>query len=971
MKHRIIFLLCFSALPSLQIFAQPALQWAKRLNASIGNDQGKAVAVDANGNVYVAGSSDGSNFMSDYLIVKYNPNGDTIWMRRYNGSANGIDAAVAIKVDASGNVYAAGHSQSTGTGYDIVTLKYNAQGVQQWAKIFDGGNSGANKDDMGYNLEVDIAGNVYVVGSSYPVGGTYPDGVVIKYNSMGTLLWKIGVNESPNYPEATNLITINNIGNIVVTEGIYTAEGGYLIFELNPANGVVAKKFNIYTFPPGLLPVIGFPTDVILDGNNNMYIVSSANQLGLGFFEVHTAKYLHDGLGARAWDSYNQVTGNATITGVGIDIDLALNTYVLSDFHNGNSHFFHLKKYNTSGATQWSKTFSANPGSDNVPVSLSLSKEVTNPSIFVAGYTATGDINTVKFNNNGDTLWQKIYDCGNNGLDVASAMITDNCDNIYITGHSNCDGTNKDVKTIKYSTNAPTITVSKPTPIICQGDSLLLQSSSANAYLWNTGATIQSITVKTSGNYSVTATYANGCTAASPVVAVTVNPAPPPPIISVVNNQPTTFCLGGFVTLSSSAASSYKWSNGATTQSITVSNSGQYSVTVSNAGGCTAASLSAVSVTVLPLPTATVTPNGPTTFCQGGSVTLTASSASSYQWSNGATTQSNTVSTGGQYSVVVTDINGCTNASTATAVTVIPSPTATITPPGPVALCEGESVTLTASTASAYNWSNGATTQTITVSTAGMYSVTVTGANTCTAASPATSVVVNPHPEAIITASGTTAFCEGGSVTLTSSPASSYKWSNGATTPIITVTTSGNYSVTVTDDKGCTDASPPTAVTVHPLPVVNLGADITLTQGDSVILNAGQWSAYKWSTGDSTATIVVYSMGTYSVTVTNSFGCTASDMVIVMTTSTTDLDSKYEITVFPNPTQQAVNIKCEGSATTSVQVFDNLGKLVLEDASFAPDGTLRTLFLDKAPSGMYYLRIVGEGFAKTISIVKQ
>lgn len=970
MKQQILSLFCLSALVSLQTFAQPTLQWDKRFNGSIGNDQGNAIAVDASGNVYVAASSDGSNFMSDYLIIKYNSIGDTVWSRRFNGNANGIDVATAIKVDASGNVYATGRSQSNGTGYDIVTLKFNAQGVQQWVKVFDGGNSGANKDDMGYNLEVDIAGNVYVVGSSYSAGSTYPDGVVIKYNPMGTLLWKININESPNYPEVTNLITINNIGNVIVTEGVSTVEGAYVIFELNPANGAVVKEYNIYTFPPGLFPVIGFPNDIALDNNNNMYVVSSANQLGVGLFEVHTAKFSY-GVSTRAWDSYNQVTGTATITGVGIDIDAALNTYVLSDYHNGNSHNFHLKKYNTSGATQWSKSFSANPGSDNVPVSLSLSKEITNPGIFVAGYTAIGDINIVKFNNNGDTLWNKIYDCGNNGPDAASTMITDNCDNIYITGNSNCDGTNKDVKTIKYSINAPTITAGGITTF-CQGDSVILESSPANAYLWSTGATTKSITVKTTGNYSVTSTYSNGCTAVSPPFAVTVNPPPPPPTISVVNNQPITFCLGGSVTLTSSPASSYNWSNEATTQSITVFASGQYSVTVSNAAGCTAASLSAVSVTVLPLPTATITPDGPTTFCPGGSVTLTASPASSYLWSNGATTPSIPVSIGGNYFVTVTDINGCTDASDATTVIVLTPPTATVTPPGPVALCEGDSITLTASTASAYEWSNGAITQTTTVSTTGTYSVTVTGVNTCTAASPATSVIVNPLPEATVTASGDTTFCQGGSVTLTASSASSYAWSNGETTPSITVATGGNYTVTLTDANGCTDASPPTLVTVHPLPTVDLGDDITLTQGDSAILNAGQWPKYEWSTNEATPTITVDTMGTYFVTVTDSFNCTAVDSIVVtVISSTSGLDGRYKITVFPNPAQRAINIQCIGGATTSVQVFDNLGRLVLEDNSVTPDGALRTIFLDKALSGMYYVRVVGEGFAKAISIVKQ
>lgn len=889
-------LLCLSGLVCLQAFAQPSLQWHNRFNASVGNDQGNAIAVDASGNVYVAASSDGSNFMSDYLIIKYNSIGNIIWSKRYNGSANGIDEAVAIKVDASENVYVTGRSQSNGTGYDIVTLKYDTQGNLLWAAVFDGGNSGANKDDTGYNLEVDIAGNVYVVGSSYPAGGNQTDGIVIKYGPTGILLWKINTTEITG-DELANLITINSLGKIIVAVGGDLLDS-YRILELDPGNGSPIKKYNIFTSPPNILPIIGFPNDLVLDNNNNIYVVSSTDQLGLGLFEVHTARFLHTGTGTRAWDSYTQIGSGGMISGVGIDIDAALNTYVLSDLNNGNSHYCHLKKYNVSGSTQWSKQFSVAPGIGDVPVALSISNEVVNPSIFVAGNTDIGDINIVKFNNSGDTLWQKIYDCGNDGPDGASAMITDNCDNIYITGHSNCDGTNKDVKTIKYSTNAPTITASGITTF-CQGDSVILESSSANAYLWSTGATTQKITVKTAGNYSVTATYANGCTAASPAVTITVNPSPPPPIISIVGNAPTTFCQGGSVTLSSSQASSYLWSNGATTQSIIASTSGQYSVTV-NSAGCTAASLSAVSVTVLPLPVATITANAPTTFCQGGSVTLTSSSASSYLWNNGATMKSIVVSTSGDYSVTITDFNGCTGASQATTVTVLPLPTATVMPPGPISLCEGASVTLTASTASSYLWSNGATVQSITVSTTGMYSVTVTGVNMCTA------------------------------------------------------------------------ASLPAIVTVNPLPTVDLGPDITLSQGQDTILDAtGAGLSYLWSTGATTPAIIVNSMGTYSVVVTNNSQCTATDTIIVtIVTNIADLENKYRITVTPNPTRQKLNIKCEGSPTTLVQIVNNLGEVVIEDITLVAEGTVRTLNLEKNPPGVYYVRIVGPNFYRAIPILK-
>ena len=174
----------------------------------------------------------------------------------------------------------------------------------------------------------------------------------------------------------------------------------------------------------------------------------------------------------------------------------------------------------------------------------------------------------------------------------------------------------------------------------------------------------------------------------------------------------TTFCNGGSVTLTSSAGTSYLWSNGATTQSINVTASGSYTVKVINASGCQSATSVATVVTVNALPaTPSITADGPTTFCAGGTVTLSSSPETSYLWSNGETTPSINVTTTGNYTVKVTNANGCQSAaSVATSVTVNALPvTPTITAGGPTTFCDGGSVTLSSS--AGYNllmvkWSN-------------------------------------------------------------------------------------------------------------------------------------------------------------------------------------------------------------------------------------------------------------------------
>jgi Glycine rich protein len=168
------------------------------------------------------------------------------------------------------------------------------------------------------------------------------------------------------------------------------------------------------------------------------------------------------------------------------------------------------------------------------------------------------------------------------------------------------------------------------------------------------------------------------------------------------------------------------------------------------------------------------------------------------------------------------------------------TPSPTISASGPTSICPGRSVTLTSSAAAGYLWSEGSTTQAITVSTAGTYRVTTTDNRRCMAISAPTVVSVYPAPTVpTITATGSTRFCTGGNVMLTASSAASYLWSTGATTQSIVVTDTGGYTVTTTNINGCPATSAPIAVTrVVPPPGSQLfnytGADATFTVPECV-----------------------------------------------------------------------------------------------------------------------------------------
>lgn len=288
------------------------------------------------------------------------------------------------------------------------------------------------------------------------------------------------------------------------------------------------------------------------------------------------------------------------------------------------------------------------------------------------------------------------------------------------------------------------------------------------------------------------------------------------------------------------------------------------------------------------LATASITANGPLSFCSGGNVTLSANGGASYLWSpGGQTSQSITVATPGSYTVRVTNTSG-TNA-TSSPVTVSLSTTGTpptITASGPVSFCPGGSVVLTSTQASSYHWSNGQTTQSITVTASGSYTV-ISGSGTCTGTSSPTVINATSAPSTpTISASGSLNICQGTIVTLTSSIANGYLWSNGATTRSIAVSSAGNFSVNAYSSANCYATSAAQTVSVQAAPVrpvaaANGSTNLSSTN-PSVILSSSTASAFLWNTNQTTRSITVTTEGSYTVTITGTNGCKATSSPVAV-----------------------------------------------------------------------------------------
>jgi hypothetical protein len=509
-------------------------------------------------------------------------------------------------------------------------------------------------------------------------------------------------------------------------------------------------------------------------------------------------------------------------------------------------------------------------------------------------------------------------------------------------------------------TNAPaTPNITGQTQFCGAVSGVLAAGPGYETYLWSNGQTTATIQIQQAGTYTVIVSNALGCTASGSTTVQLGN------IPSTSIGGVTTFCQGQSTSLDAGAGfSAYAWSNGQTTRNISVQNAGTYTVTITNASNCTNTASVTVSVIHVPIPPI----SGVLSFCPGGNATLSAPLGfSAYQWSTNQSTESIVVQQAGTYQVTVTNSAGCT-ATNAVTVSVLPAPSISIS--GIQSFCEGENSVLNAGAGfSTYIWSAGQSTQNITVTQAGIYTVTVVNAQGCTGTANQT-ITVNPVPVASI--GGGLSFCAGESTILSANPGqAAYAWNTGETTQSIQVTASGPYSTTITNSFGCTDDASVDATAVAN-PVVDLGPDQVLVQGQQVVLNAaGAGLVYLWSSGATTATLTVQAMGTYAVTVTNATGCTGTDEIKVEVTSdATEPESAFRIELFPNPAVDFLQFRCDGLDVSNLILEDIHGKVCLKSSTWIPKDIWHKLDITTLPAGTYFLTLRGTQHTRTLKFIK-
>lgn len=949
-----------------------ALVWSRRVGG-IGYDSGFGIECDTFGNIYITGrfrntATFGTYTLTSYdvddtFIAKYDANGNCVWV--YHPVSTSSDYGWSIAVDDDQNCYITGNFIGTITysplapiaspsASSIIVVKLNPAGVPVWAKVASG-----SPQNQGTGIALDNAGNVFITGfftgtvnfGPYSVTSGAGDRNIFlaKYNNNGTEQWVQGTG-SPSFSDYGMDVCTDNLGNAYITGYFRTtiSFGAHTVVSAG-ADDMFLAKYNSAGTCQWAVRGGGSSIDrghaVHCDQYNNIYVTGFYYSTAVfgsftltpgGFNELFVARYNSNGV----LEMIKGVNGPNYEEGHCIYNDQQGNTYVSGMFGSTTSF-------------------------GNITVTASGSRD-----LFVTRFSMTAASDTV------------------NNLPAGSYTAT-------VTDINGC-------------TASGTVSITQPTPVVVAptvthatcyggtGSATLSVSGGTPGYTTNWGSANPN--ALPAGTYPVTVTDAAGC---DTTISVTVNQ--PTAITGTFSSTPV-LCNGncnGSLSIAPAGGSpgySYLWSNSSVNSSVSSLCAGTYSVTVTDAAGCTA--VLSQQLTEPPALTAAIAAADATCLnpCNG---TVSASPAGgtpgySYLWNTSATTNALNALCEGSYSVTITDAAGCT--TSASAMVLAPDPLAATISSSDASCFNSCDGSLTAAPSGGvpgytYLWSNSNTSNTATALCAGTYSVIITDAVGCTAT---LSGQITAPPALAATLSSTAAVCANscdGTLSVSASggePGYSFLWSNNTTNSTATSLCAGTYSVTVTDQNGCTVVQS-AAVAAPPSLIIGsiLSASDTVCTGNCTDLYAtvsggtpGYFFTWQPATGlDSVSalnpTACPASSLTYSLTATDANGCTTTDSVEVIVDlclNVAAVTENAQVLIYPNPSEGIFTLEMGQDIVTGdpsqIVLRDAAGR-ILEPAIYLQKERVE-LDLGNFADGIYFLELhTGNGSVLCRKLVKQ
>jgi len=440
----------------LEVTAQVDTAWVRRFNYPINAiDNPNVIKVDDSGYVYVGGKISRVLNYQDFALIKYKPNGNTLWAKFYDSPVNYGGELKDMALDNFGNIIVTGNS--AGTNYDdYATIKYDSDGNVIWAKRIDKGDH-----DQSLKVDIDDIGNVYVTGVSWRIYESH-NFLTVKYNSNGDTVWThtfVGNEDASDIPRA---IAVDSQGNVFVGGETDWRWGtpDFVTIKYYPSGGTAwIAQYN------GSQNNYDYFRAMALDREDNIYVTGEFYSSGTTDLDIVIIKY--DNItGDTIWVKKYKGAGNGDDTVRDITIDSLGNIYLTgSTFVSGTGYDFLTMKYNPSGELQWVKTYFERSNYEDHANAISLDKfgnvYVTGRSY---GYYNDNEYATIKYDNDGNEEWVKRYRgvLSNLFFSYANDICVDNAGNVYVTGSSQGINTLGDFATIKYIQTASDIDNNSP-----------------------------------------------------------------------------------------------------------------------------------------------------------------------------------------------------------------------------------------------------------------------------------------------------------------------------------------------------------------------------------------------------------------------------------------------------------------------------------------------------------------------------